>query len=83
MDYLNRLRTLLSYRGERLITLAEKLGMSENQLLYYLVDGQTPSPELDARISQAVGLEPGTLNSDRAVEVKNWLDKNAPWIRYK
>ena len=23
------------------------------------------------------------LNSDRAVEVKNWLDKNAPWIRYK
>ena len=69
MDYLNRLRTLLSYRGERLITLAEKLGMSENQLLYYLVDGQTPSPELDARISQAVGLEPGTLNSDRANEI--------------
>ena len=59
--------------SKAMVDLAHKAG-----LYVSLWPGQSPE-----EFMRGAYLGADALNSDRAVEVKNWLDKNAPWIKYK
>ena len=64
MDYLSRLRCVCRFRGLTTLAIADKLGITENQLFSYLVDGQVPSDNLDFRISAILGIPSGSLKSE-------------------
>ena len=70
---IKRLGCRIEGTSKAMVDLAHKAG-----LYVSLWPGQSPE---EFMLGAYLGAD--ALNSDRAVEVKNWLDKNAPWIRYK
>ena len=70
---IKRLGCRIEGTSKAMVDLAHKAG-----LYVSLWPGQSPE-----EFMRGAYLGADALNSDRAVEVKNWLDKNAPWIKYK
>ena len=68
-----RLGCRIEGTSKAMVDLAHKAG-----LYVSLWPGQSPE-----EFMRGAYLGADALNSDRAVEVKNWLDENAPWIKYK